>query len=563
MIPPVPFLGAGLVLATLVQPLTANPLFGASPDPSEILTVFREEMDRSMANLHLDDFSPPYFLAYRMVSEHRLSLRAYFGEISYRNQLQRSILYVEARYGEPKLDNVDPHFQGTWAYAPVDPDPESLRQQLWELTDEAYRQAVSGYLRKKARKAREFEQVRLADFAPAKPVQSIEQPRVETPKQKELEGLLKKASGIFKEHADILQGEASLNVTASIRYLLTSEGTRLVTQEEHLPVHLFLGARTRAPDGMELEQSESWKALSLDRLPPEKEILSTAHRIARTLEELREAPIQPPGTAPAILDPQFTGVFFHEALGHKLEGQRQRDPEESQLFKGRVGEKVMPVFLSLSDDPSLAAYEGIPLNGHYRFDSEGIPAQRVVLIERGILRTFLMSRRPVQGFTRSNGHGRSDAWRHPIGRMGNLILEAHRTVPARKLKRLLMQESRRRGKTHGFWLKGTFGGDNPTEKRSPQTLRVRPKRVLRVDAKSGKETLVRGIEFVGTPLVLVNKILAAGNDPTVNNAGSCGAASGWIPVAEITPSLLVSEVELQRLPERRKRPPILPSPLHP
>jgi len=536
--------------------------FTPGPEPEALFTVFQGEMDRSMAKLRLDDFGPPHFLAYRLIADRNLTLRAYFGEMSYRFRSEVAVLYAEARYGTPAFDNVDDDYNGAAAHAPVDPDPDALKQKLWELTDEAYRRAVAGYLSKKAKLARELVQEKLEDLSPAPQARRVELRSAGEPPLAELEGRLRRVSALFKAHPHLQDAEASLRYSDSTRFLLTTEGTRLATPEENLPVVLYVGARTRAPDGMGLEQFSSWVAPSLDALPSEAEMAQAAERVAKDLKALREAELQPPFTAPAIFDPEFTGVFFHEALGHKLEGQRQREPEESQLFKGRVGESILPAFLSLVDDPALAEYRGIPLNGHYRFDSEGVPSARVSLIERGVLRGFLMSRRPVPGASGSNGHGRSDAWRHPIGRMGTLILEAHETVPRAGLKARLQAECRRRRKPYGFWLKGAFGGDNPSHKSIPQTLRVHPKLVVRVDAETGMETLVRGVEFVGTPLVVVNKILAAGDDPEVNNAGRCGAASGWVPVSEIAPSLLVSEAELQRLPENRERPPLLPSPLH-
>jgi predicted Zn-dependent protease len=185
----------------------------------------------------------------------------------------------------------------------------------------------------------------------------------------------------------------------------------------------------------------------------------------------------------------------------------------------------------------------------------------VVLVQNGILKNFLMSRWPLKGFSHSNGHGRSSSGLRPLGRMANLMIEVKNPLTPAALKNKLVKLLRSEDKPYGFMLVGAYGGDNPSDRSQAQTLQLRPRLVYRVSAKSGKETLVRGVKIVVTPLVVLNRILAASNDETLSNPYFCGAESGWVPVDQIAPSVLVSEVELERLPENRLRPPILPSPL--
>jgi predicted Zn-dependent protease len=374
--------------------------------------------------------------------------------------------------------------------------------------------------------------------------------------------VVEKVSAVFQKFPNVYDSRVVVQLRASKRYLLTSEGTRLETPAEAVPNMVRLGAMTRAEDGMRIDNHFSWTVRSLKDLPPDAELEKQAERLASELSAERKAPVQPPTSAPAILDPEFTGVLFHEALGHKLEGQRQRDPQQSQVFRDLVGKRIMPAELSLLDDPTMAEFEGQPLHGAYEFDSEGVPASRVVLVDHGVLQNFLMSRWPVHGFSGSNGHGRSDAQARPTGRMANLIVRADAPVPREELTKRLMALARKAGKPYGFLLVGAFGGENPNSREAAQTLEVRPRLVYRVDAKTGEKTLVRGVTMVGTPLVVLNRIVAAGDDPAVANGFHCGAESGWVPVDQIAPSVLVSEVELQRQPEDRARPPILPSPFH-
>jgi len=347
--------------------------------------------------------------------------------------------------------------------------------------------------------------------------------------------LAEKISAVFRKFPNIYDSRALVQLKWARRYLLTSEGTRLDTPTENIPSVVRVMAMTRAEDGMRIDNHRTWMIKTFADLPPEAELLKEAERVARELALERDAPVQPPMAAPAILDPEFTGVLFHEALGHKLEGQRQRDPQQSQVFRDLIGKKIIPDILSLLDDPTMTAFEGAPLHGHYEFDDEGVPAQRVVLVDHGILRNFLLSRWPVHGFSKSNGHGRSGFNLRPTGRMANLIVRADAPVPRAELTQKLLALTRKAGKPYGFLLVGSFGGENPNSRDAAQTLEVRPRLVYRVDAKTGALTLVRGVSMVGTPLIVLNRIVAAADDAAVANGFHCGAESGWVPVDQIAP----------------------------
>jgi predicted Zn-dependent protease len=277
------------------------------------------------------------------------------------------------------------------------------------------------------------------------------------------------------------------------------------------------------------------------------------------LAALRTAPAIDPYTGPAILEPEAAGVLFHEAVGHRLEGDRIEDDKEGQTYKGQVGQRVLPPFLTVVDDPTLERAGGVALNGSYAFDEEGVPARRTVLVKDGRLETYLLSRKPVKPFERSNGHGRSQGARQPVARMANLVVESSRRVPWPELKKRLMAEARRQGKPFGLVIRDITGGNTNTASWGYQAFKGTPRLVLRVDAKTGKEELVRGVELVGTPLTSVNKVLATSEEPRVFN-GYCGAESGYVPVATVAPAVLVGEIELQRVARANDRSPILPSP---
>jgi predicted Zn-dependent protease len=199
------------------------------------------------------------------------------------------------------------------------------------------------------------------------------------------------------------------------------------------------------------------------------------------------------------------------------------------------------------------------LNGYYRFDDQGVPGQRAMLVEKGVLKSFLLSRAPVSGSVHSNGHGRSAPGREPVARMSNLIVQSSKTLPADKLKEALIAEAKRQEKPFGLLIRDVTGGNTDTSGYAYQAFKGQPRLVYKVDAKTGAETLVRGVEIVGTPLLSINKIIATGDDPRVFN-GYCGAESGFVPVSTVAPTVLVSEIELQRTRKDSGRPPVLPSP---
>ena len=220
---------------------------------------------------------------------------------------------------------------------------------------------------------------------------------------------------------------------------------------------------------------------------------------------------------------------------------------------------MLPTFLTVIDDPTLRQVGGKPLNGHYRYDEQGVAGQRTVLVRKGVLERYLLSRAPVQGFLASNGHGRSQGDLRPVARMANLIIDSSRSVDDGELKRRLIAEARRQGKQYGLLIRDITGGNTNTSNYGYQAFKGVPRMVYRVDVDTGKETLVRGVEIVGTPLSSINRILATGKTQGVFN-GFCGAESGMVPVSTVAPAVLLQEIELQRSIEGKDRPPLMASP---
>jgi predicted Zn-dependent protease len=343
----------------------------------------------------------------------------------------------------------------------------------------------------------------------------------------------------------------------SLERFVSSEGGRVVTPATS--VRVVIQAETRAEDGMELMRVETFQAESMSQLPKAAEIEAKVEVMARDLKALRTAPVAEPYDGPALLSGRASGVFFHEVLGHRLEGQRQRGDEEGQTFTKKLNQLVLPEFLSVTDDPTLHSIAGIQLSGAYEFDDEGMPAAKVEVIKNGVLKNFLLSRMPIKGFDQTNGHGRAQAGFMPVGRQGNLIVTSTHTVPENQLRGLLIDEVKKQGKPYGLYFEDIQGGFTLTQRALPQAFQVLPVMVWRVYADGRPDELVRGVDIVGTPLAAMNRILVTGDKMAVFN-GVCGAESGSVPVSAAAPAILFSEIEVQKKAHSKDRLPILPPP---
>lgn len=531
----------------------------AEGEPSRIFSAMEREMKKNMEKLKLKDYGRPYFIGYRLVEIRKYDMSARFGSIVYDEPSSYRVVYVETRYGSYFLDNTSDSvyssgfndYEGYSTLAPLEDEVDVLKHRLWLLTEVSYKKAVADYYNKKARrviKVQEDEEV--PDF-------SKEDRVIYTGKEKPFnfdrerwKDVLKEVSRVFRKYEDIIDSEVRMNVELETRYFINSEGTKVFTQNTYY--YIKIRASSLAEDGMPLSNFRSFFEIHEDRLPSKEELMKSAEEVASELIALRTSPEMEPYTGPAILSPEAAGVLFHEVIGHRLEGERQRSPSEGMTFKNKIGEKIIPEFLTVIDDPTLKEENGKALSGYYEVDDEGVPAQRVVLVENGILRNFLLSRRMVKGFTRSNGHGRADEGSKPMARMGNLIVRSSRTLPMEELERQLLQLLKEKNKPFGIILQHVEGGETNTSRYGFQAFKGTPVIVYKVYADDGRKELVRGVDIVGTPLAILEKIIATSDTYGVFN-GICGAESGFIPVSTVAPAILVSEIELQKKSVEKKR----------
>lgn len=547
--------------------LVMTPL-GAAELPKEatpVLAAMRTELERSLTAFKAEPVAP-YFLSYEVTEVHAFEVSASFGALTSSSETRSRYLDLDLRVGEPRLDNThalrgagsgDDGNSGAQAL-PVDNDPDAIRAALWYHTDRRFKTAVEQLTKVKANvRLRVAEEDKSDDFASAPPVVAVKAPVDVKFDRAAWEARVKRYTQPFAAHGDLFSARSSVSIEATTRWYVNSEGALL--QDTQATARLSISASAKADDGMVLPRHESYFAFTADKLPDDAKIAADVERMIKDLVALRNAPIVDPYAGPAILSGRAAGVFFHEVFGHRIEGHRQKRAEEGQTFKKMLGQKLLPETFNVYCDPLLQRFGATDLGGYYQFDNQGVAAQRVPLIEGGVFKGFLMGRIPIEGFPESNGHGRKSIGNSVVSRQSNLIVEATKTVSRADLKKELLKLVAEQGKPYGLLFDDIEGGFAITGRTSPNAFNVQPIIVYRIHP-DGREELVRGVDFIGTPLSAFSRIVAADNEPAVFN-GVCGAESGWVPVSAISPGLLLSQVEIQKKAKSQERPPILPAPV--
>ncbi len=571
--PGVSLLNCGLVaffsaflplVAPAEQPVPAQPV-------PVLLDAMTTELHRAFTSLgkttgaapaSTDKPLPPYFLSYAVSDSSAIMMRAQYGALVGSSDSHFRFADVQVRLGSPSLDNTHGDHRGSAVNTiqlPLADDRQALARSLWVATNAGYGNALDNYLRVKTEsQVRAKEEDSSPDFSTEPPQVSLARPAPPVSIDRAAwEERVRRLSRVFRDYPDVYRNLVLLTVQNETDYFASSEGSRIVTP--HQQARLVVLAVTRADDGMDLFRDQTFEAETADGLPSQADLEAAIRALGKSLEALRKAPATEPYNGPAILSGRASAVFFHEVLGHRLEGQRQRGDDEGQTFTKEIGKDILPSFLSVADDPTQTTYDKTWLSGSYTYDDEGQKAQRVQLIQDGVLKTFLMSRLPIASFSASNGHGRAQTGRMPTGRQGNLIVTSTKTVPDAKLREQLIDEAKKQGKPYGLYFEDISSGFAVTQRSSPQAFQVIPLVVWRVYVDGRPDELVRGVAIVGTPLAAMKRIVATGDHPEVFN-GQCGAESGTVPVSAVAPAMLVSEIETQRQPQGIDRPPILSIP---
>ena len=551
----------GYTLAALVTVAQAV----AQPTPPPVLGAMKAELDRTMTGL-AGKQPAPYFLSYAVAEVNTTVITASMGGIDANTTQRNRILDVDLRVGSHEMDNTRSirgvafeMGRGTRGVEmPSGDDERSLRSIIWSATDKAYRSAAERYgkvLTNRQVKVREEDSS--ADLSREKAYVSISAPTSFEFDTAMWRDRVRYLSSLCAGREHILTGRVTFQADLLVKYFVNSEGTMIVTSEPI--VKMFLYVKSKADDGMSLPLYESYSAYGADRLPSREQMERDMRRLLDLCVKLRTAPLMETYSGPAILSGRSAGVFFHEIFGHRVEGHRQKDVNSSQTFKTFLGKKILPSFINVVFDPTKKQLNGIDIVGAYEFDDEGMPGKRVVAVEQGVFKSFLMSRSPIEDFPSSNGHGRRQPGLRTVSRQSNLIVEATQTVSIDSLRSALRAECRKQNKEFGLLFEDIQGGFTFTGRTVPNAFNVQPLVVYKIFADGRPDELVRGVDLIGTPLTTFNNIVAAADDIGIFN-GVCGAESGGVPVSASSPSLLVSMIEVQKKQKSQAKPPLLPDP---
>jgi len=513
-----------------------------------LLEALLTELDRSKAQLKMDQVQPPYFIEYRVNEVEDFGAEAAFGALRENQHLHYRVLRVVVRIGDYKQDSFYVRGQGEATILPLDNDPIALRRQIWLATDDAYKAAGQALAEKQAAlKQFSVDANPVDDFAKAPQLIAVEPTVSLRIDNAAWEKTLEDVSGLYKQYPEVQSVTASARFSAVNEYLVNSEGT--VTRSGKTTYFVQLNGSTQAVDGMRLSRSPAYMVARLEELPARDALMADTKKMLDTIIALRQAPIVeeeyrgPVLFAADAADDIVASLIGQNVVGHKP--QLGKPNRTTGAFATSYKARVLPNFLSLVDDPTMKDFQGKSVVGGYAVDSEGVKAQAVHVIENGMLTNYLVGRQPLRDFPASNGHGRAAAGSGPGPSLGVLLLKSSEAQSPEDLKKKVMQMVTDQGGPYGYRV-DTLGPGN-----SPRLL-------YRVYAKDGHEELVRGAVFseLDTRALRAN-VIAAGSDPLVSNR------LGGVPTTVISPSLLFDELEVKRADTSKdKLPDYPPPPIH-
>lgn len=511
-----------------------------------VLQAMRAELERSKARLKMDQVDAPYYIEYRVFDNDQYSAEAAFGSLRSDVRVRFRFVRVVVRIGDYKQDSYFGQGEGTLDIMPVDDDVLALRHQLWLATDRAYKTAAESLTTKQAQLKQLTIDQPVDDFAHADPVQSAGSlVRLEFdpgPYKK----MLQDASAVYKSDPEIELSEAKLLFQAVNRYYVNSEGT--VIRSGQSLYQMSVASTTQAPDGMSLTRDNAFNVTNIKELPTASELVGHAQKLAATLKDLRAAPlVEEEYRGPVLFSADASTRVFADLIGDNILGYKPelgKNARTTGAFAASYKSRVLPDFISVVSDPTISTYAGGSLLGHYEFDDEGVRAQKVSLIEKGMLVNYLIGREPIRDFPASNGHARAQI---PSGKPqphnSNLIITSLQPVPKDQMTKKLIDLCKQRDLEYCYRVE-TFGG------------KLTPRLLYKVWTKDGHEELVRGAVFGDLDIRSVrSNLIAAGDDVYIDNRPLN------IPHSVVAPSILFDELEVKRSNQNKEKLPEYPAPV--
>ena len=540
---------AGILLALALCWFASPAAFAQKPDAAAkddlVLAAMRAELERSKAQLKMEQVSAPYYIEYRVSDLDQYSAEGAFGALRVDMHSRFRFLRVVVRIGDYKQDSYYGQGEGTLDFMPLENDMLAFRHQLWLATDRAYKAAAESLTSKQAQLKQLTIDQPVDDFAHADLVQSIgalAQLDIDpTPYRKMLED----ASALYKTDPAIESFAARMSFQAVNRYFVNSEGTIVRGGQNYY--EMTMDASTQAADGMSLSRDAGYTVLSTKELPSAADFVDRAKKLAATLRELRDAPlVEEEYRGPVLFSAHASTTIFSSLVGENILGNKPelgKNARTTGAFAASYKTRVLPDFLSVVSDPTVASFADKSLLGHYDIDDEGVRAQRVSVIEKGMLVNYLLGREPIRDFPASNGHARSQMPAGaPVPHNSNLIVTSSQPLSKDELRKKLIELCQQRDLPFGYFVE-TFGP------------RLTPRLIYKIWTKDGHQELVRGAEFGELDVrALRSGLIAAGDDFHVDNHMQN------IPHSIVAPSVLFDELEVKRANANKEKLPEYPAP---
>ncbi|PYT46789.1 MAG: peptidase U62 [Acidobacteria bacterium] len=510
-----------------------------------LLEALLIELDRSKAQLKMDQVQSPYYIEYRVNEVDDFGAEAAFGAVRENQHVHVRVLRVVVRIGDYQQDSYFGRGQGETSILPLDNDPIALRRQIWLATDSAYKAAGQALAEKQAAlKQFSADPNPVDDFAKAPPVIAVEPAVTLKMDEGAWRKTLEDVTSLYKQYPDVQSVTASARFSAINEYLVTSEGT--VTRNGKTTYFVQLNGSAQAADGMRLGRSPAYMVARPEELPSRDALITDAKTMLETVVALRQAPIvEEEYRGPVLFAADAADDIVASLIGQNVLGRKPQLGKPNRTtgpFATSYKTRVLPNFLTLVDDPTMKDFQGKSVVGNYAVDSEGVKSQAVNVIENGMLTNYLVGRQPIRDFLTSNGHGRAAPGSFPGPSLGVLLLKSSEAQSPDALKQKVIQMVKDQDKPYGYRV-DTLGPGN-----SPRLL-------YRVYVKDGHEELVRGAVFNELDIRAIrNDLIAVGNDPLVSNR------TGGAPTTIICPSLLFGELEVKRADTSKDKLPDYPPP---
>ena len=528
-----------LLLATLCTFAGAEDKPGpAADDP--VIEAMKTELARSMGQLKLDHAQPPYFIEYSVIDVDQFTASASFGALRNRVRIRSRLLRAVVRVGDYKQDSYEGMGQGHIDLMPLDDDLLALRRQLWLATDLAYKQAVEALTAKQA-KLKQLEVEKTADDFAYAPAVALTAPEAHLEfDENTWVQTLESVSALYREMPDVETFETSLHFAAANRYLVNSEGT--VVRQGSSSYNVNMSATAQAPDGMHLGRGHTVTTSRPQELPSADEFRDSAKKALDELRQLRAAPlVEDEYRGPVLFGPSAADNVFLRLVAPNILGRKPASGSPARTlgeYAGSYKARVLPDFISVSDDPTATTAQGRSLMGTYAVDDEGVRAQAVTVIDKGELVSYLVGRQPIRDFPASNGHGRAGNAPAPGPAISNLFVRASQTLSTVELTRKLLDLCAQRSLTYCYRV------TNANQNLAPSLL-------YKVYVKDGHEELVRGALFGELDTrALRNEIVAVGDDYKTSNSNAAPLHS------VVAPSLLFEELQVKRSNANKQKLPV-------